>query len=267
MRRVRSAAALVAAGALAAGALTAAGAPALAVTKGPDDSRAGAPTVAAPGAAESTPETTAVTAAAAGKVDCAKVKCVALTFDDGPGKHTKRLLDDLRKAKVPATFFMLGQNVGGNRALVKRMAAEGHELANHTWSHPQLTQLSNAAVRSQISRTNKAIKAAGGVTPRLMRPPYGATNSRVGRAVGMPQIMWSVDTLDWKYRDVARNVRVGVNTPRKGDIVLFHDIHATTVAAIPKVIAGLKKRGFTLVTVSQLYAGKKLKPGGLYYKR
>lgn len=202
------------------------------------------------------------------RIDCDRVKCVALTFDDGPGPYTAGLLDTLKKDGVRATFFMLGENVGGHRAVVRRMALEGHELADHSWSHPQLTALSPAEVRSQIERTQKAIKeASGGVEPTLMRPPYGATNKHVGRIIGMPLILWSVDTLDWRYRNVARDVRVGIKEPKSGGIILFHDIHKTSVEAIPQVVDGLRKRGFTFVTVSELFQGRDLKPGQTYTER
>lgn len=202
------------------------------------------------------------------KIDCDRAACVALTFDDGPGPYTAGLLDTLKKDGVRATFFMLGENVGAHRDVVRRMALEGHELADHSWSHPQLTSLSSAGVRSQIQRTQQAIaEASGGVRPTLMRPPYGAVDKHVERAVGMPMILWSVDTLDWRYHDVARNIRVGTREPKRGAIVLFHDIHKTSVQAIPKVAEGLKKRGFTFVTVSELLRGRTLKPGGTYSER
>ncbi|MFC4905698.1 polysaccharide deacetylase family protein [Actinomadura gamaensis] len=202
------------------------------------------------------------TAPPARTMDCARLKCVALTFDDGPGPYTAHLLDVLKAAGARATFFMLGENVGGYKADVRRMVLEGHQLGNHSWSHPQLTTLSTAAVRSQVRRTQKVItQASGGVAPEVFRPPYGATNARVGKAVGMPEIVWDVDSLDWRYRDVARNVRVGTRDPKKGNVVLFHDIHKTTVQAIPRVLAGLKKRGFTFVTIGELTEGKRLIPG------
>ncbi|MGK5556865.1 polysaccharide deacetylase family protein [Actinomadura kijaniata] len=200
-------------------------------------------------------------------IDCARTQCVALTFDDGPGEHTGRLLDDLRREGARATFFLLGQNVGAHRDLVRRMVLEGHEVANHSWSHPQLTGMSPDAVRSQVRRTSEAVREASGVTPTLFRPPYGATDGTVARAVGMPQILWSVDTLDWRDRSAARVVRVGVREPRKGGIVLLHDIHRTTVEAVPRVLSGLKKRGFTLVTVSEMFQGRQLRPGQKYEHR
>ncbi|MFA1545036.1 polysaccharide deacetylase family protein [Actinomadura chokoriensis] len=202
------------------------------------------------------------------KIDCDRVQCVALTFDDGPGPYTAGLLDTLKKGGVRATFFMLGENVGSHRDVVRRMALEGHELANHSWSHPQLTGLSSAEVRSQIQRTQQAVSdASGGVKPTLMRPPYGAADKRVGRSVGMPLILWSVDTLDWRYHNVARDTRIAVKEPKRGGIILFHDIHEASVQSIPKVVDGLKKRGFTFVTVSELFQGQPLKPGATYSER
>ncbi|WP_187437940.1 polysaccharide deacetylase family protein [Actinomadura decatromicini] len=201
------------------------------------------------------------------KIDCLRTRCVSLTFDDGPGPYTARLLDTLKGRGVRATFFMLGENVGAHPDLVKRMSLEGHELANHSWSHPDLTSVSSGELRSQIQRTQAAIKGVSGVTPTLMRPPYGATNKQVGRAIGMPLILWSVDTLDWRYRSVARDTKVGIKEPASGGIVLFHDIHKPSVDSIPKVVDGLKKRGFTFVTVSEMFQGQPLQPGQTYTQR
>jgi peptidoglycan/xylan/chitin deacetylase (PgdA/CDA1 family) len=198
------------------------------------------------------------------RIDCVRVKCLALTFDDGPGEYTGQVMDDLRKSGARATFFMLGQNVGMHKDLVRRMALEGHEVANHTWSHSDLTGLSPSKVRAELDRTQRAIKEASGVTPTMFRPPYGATDAQTERVVGMPQIMWSVDSLDWLHRNVRRNVRTGVSEPEKGGVVLFHDIHRPTVTAVPGILAGLKKRGFTFVTVTELFQSKRLKAGAKY---
>ncbi|MFC7732272.1 polysaccharide deacetylase family protein [Actinomadura keratinilytica] len=187
-------------------------------------------------------------------------KCVALTFDDGPGAYTGLLLDRLRAARVHATFFLLGQNVAGHRDLVRRMVEEGHEVGNHSWSHPDLTTLPTWEVRAQVRRTQQAVQDVTGVAPALFRPPYGAVDERVANAVDMPLILWSVDTLDWLHRDVRRNITAGVREPRRGGIVLFHDIHRPTVAAVPSVLEGLRERGFTFVTVSELFGGRPLCP-------
>ncbi|MDL4817641.1 polysaccharide deacetylase family protein [Actinomadura opuntiae] len=202
------------------------------------------------------------------RIDCDRLKCVALTFDDGPGPYTNGLLDVLKKDGVRATFFVLGQNARSFPAMVRREVMEGHEVGDHSWDHPQLTGLSAAAVKSQIQRTQDAItRASGGVKPTIMRPPYGATNRRVGQTIGMPLILWSVDTEDWRYLNTARDTRVGIKEPKPGGVILFHDIHKPSVKAIPAVIEGLKKRGFTFVTVSELFEGRQLKPGQTYSER
>lgn len=201
------------------------------------------------------------------RIDCHRVECVSLTFDDGPGDHTARLLDTLKAAGVRATFFVLGEKVREYPDLVRRMALEGHEIANHSWSHARLTGLSQEGVRSQIRRTQEAVKEIAGVEPALMRPPYGATDERVARAVGLPQILWSVDTMDWLYRDAERGAKVGITEPGAGGIVLYHDIHKPTVDCIPEVLDGLKGRGFTLVTVGEMFQDEPLVPGETYTER
>ncbi|WP_245974093.1 polysaccharide deacetylase family protein [Thermomonospora umbrina] len=192
---------------------------------------------------------------------------MALTFDDGPGPYTARLLDHLAKTRVRATFFVLGELVRPNARLVRRIAAEGHELANHSWSHPDLAGMSSRGVRNEAQRTQAAIQRVSGVRSRLFRPPYGSTNAQVGRAVALPQIMWSVDTLDWSHRNTARTVRIVLKETRGGGIVLFHDVHKPTVAAIPQVISRLSRKGYRFVTVSELFQGKRLRPGVRYYER
>ncbi|MFV2174663.1 polysaccharide deacetylase family protein [Actinomadura sp. LOL_016] len=197
-------------------------------------------------------------------IDCRRVKCVALTFDDGPGPHTAGLLDLLRRTGARATFFVQGVHVPEHPAVVRRMVAEGHEIGNHTWDHPALTTLSRAEIRSQVERTQRAVRKAAGVSPTMLRPPYRAIDATVVEAVGMPVILWSVDPQDWRRDDVARNVKIGLRDSGRGDIVLYHDVHATTVQAMPKIVDGLQRRGFTLVTVSELFGDESLKAGKTY---
>jgi peptidoglycan-N-acetylglucosamine deacetylase len=198
-------------------------------------------------------------------VNCRKVKCLALTFDDGPGPHTKRLLETLATHDAHATFFLVGQNVRTYRTLTHAELAAGHQVANHTWNHADLTRRTAAEVRDQIARTNDAITAATGTAPTLMRPPYGAVNAAVRRQVNMPIILWSVDTEDWKNHDSKNVADYTIRTARPGDIILFHDIHATTVAAIPRILRSLAARGYHFVTVSQLYGSQKLRAGVTYH--
>ncbi|WP_189242402.1 polysaccharide deacetylase family protein [Planobispora rosea] len=188
-------------------------------------------------------------------VDCRKVKCVALTFDDGPGEYTDEVLSHLAAYRARATFFVVGQNVAANPGVVRRTAKAGHEIGNHSWSHRNLTTLSAAGLRADLNRTSQAIKAATGTAPKVMRPPYGAFNDTVRRNSPLPVVLWSVDTEDWRYRDSARVVRKAKSVG-PGGVILFHDIHPTTVKAIPQVLEALSARGYRFVTVSQLFGGK-----------
>ncbi|MFF4616996.1 polysaccharide deacetylase family protein [Nonomuraea jabiensis] len=189
------------------------------------------------------------------RVDCHRVKCVALTFDDGPGPYTDTLLAYLAAYHAHATFFVVGSNVVAYPGVLHRTVAAGHEIGNHTWSHPDLTRLSPARVRSQLGRTDQAIRAVTGVVPRLVRPPYGAFNGTVRRQTGRPLVLWSVDTLDWRYRSSATVARRALRSVRPGSVILFHDIHPTTVRAIPRVLRKLAGRGYRFVTVSELFGG------------
>jgi peptidoglycan/xylan/chitin deacetylase (PgdA/CDA1 family) len=181
---------------------------------------------------------------------------VALTFDDGPGRYTDALLRSLAAYRARATFFVVGQNVAAYPGIVRRTYAAGHEIGSHTWSHPDLTKLPAASVRSQFARTDKAIKRAIGIRPELVRPPYGAFNATVRRQAKRPVVMWSVDTLDWRFRNSAKVARKAIKSVRPGSVILFHDIHPSTVRAIPRVLKSLSKRGYRFVTVSQLFGGK-----------
>ncbi|MFG2890424.1 polysaccharide deacetylase family protein [Streptomyces sp. NPDC048248] len=201
-------------------------------------------------------------------IDCRKAKCVALTFDAGPSEHTPRLLDILKKEKVHATFFMLGKNhVADRPADVRRIDAEGHELANHTWSHQVLTDIAPEEARKELSRTQDAVEKITGKKPRLMRPPQGRTDeevSRISRELGLAQVLWSVTAKDYRTEDSALiTERVLEQTERDG-IILLHDIYRGTVPAVPGIIAKLKQRGYTIVTVSQLLSPAEPEPGMVY---
>ncbi|MEV4110508.1 polysaccharide deacetylase family protein [Nonomuraea sp. NPDC049695] len=190
------------------------------------------------------------------RVDCRRVKCVALTFDDGPGRYTDTLLRHLAKYRARATFFVVGSNVVTYPRVLRRTVAAGHEIGNHTWSHPLLTRLPAARVRSQLARTDRAVKAVAGVVPHLVRPPYGAFNRAVRRQISRPIVLWNVDTLDWRYRNSATVARRALRSVRPGSIILFHDIHRTTVGAMPRVLKSLAQRGYHFVTVTELFGGR-----------
>lgn len=191
-------------------------------------------------------------------VNCAVTKCVALTFDDGPGVETGKLLDILEEKNVPATFFVVGKMVMENPQFVKRMHEQGHEIGSHTWSHPLLVRMSPEKIKVEMQKTADAVREATGQEITIYRPPYGGRNAKVDRAVGLPAILWDVDTLDWKHKNTAKTVEATLRGSNAGSIVLMHDIHGPTIAAVPAIIDGLRKRGFTLVTYDMLMAGKKV---------
>lgn len=183
---------------------------------------------------------------------------VAITYDDGPSDETTpKLLDVLEEKFAVATFFMLGNRISGNEAILQRSYAMGNELANHSYDHPQLTSLGSEGVAKQLGDTDELIKSAcPGVERIIMRPPYGAFNDSVKSAAKRPIIMWSVDTLDWKTRNADSNYQACMEA-KDGDIILMHDIHEATVAAAERIVTGLQEKGFQLVTVSELYEYRK----------
>ncbi|WP_197480428.1 polysaccharide deacetylase family protein [Peptidiphaga gingivicola] len=188
-------------------------------------------------------------------VDCRVASCVALTFDDGPGDQTDRLLAALREKGVRATFFTIGKNVKARPDLVKKEAAEGHSVGNHSWDHPQLTKLTPEELRKQLKNTSNSIVEAGAPAPVLMRPPYGSSNADVLKAIGengMAETRWDVDTEDWKNKNAAVTTQRALAGARPGSVILMHDIHASSVDAVPGLIDQLKAKGYTLVTVPQL---------------
>lgn len=195
-------------------------------------------------------------------------KLVALTFDDGPnGVTTPRLLDILREKQVRATFFMLGRMMQNFPEVAKRAEMEGHEVESHTMYHNDLTKLSREGVESDMQVTDGVFLKVLGRKPRLMRPPYGAMNEAVRGMVGRPLVYWTVDTLDWKYRNAASVHQRAMAGVFDGAVILMHDIHATSVDAVAGIVDGLRGAGYELVTVGEMAAAKgvKMVPGGNYY--
>ena len=186
-------------------------------------------------------------------------KEIAITFDDGPHKtNTPQLLDALKQRGIRATFFVVGQNATEYPDILKRIVAEGHELANHSYSHPVLASMSQSAVHEQLDKTHQAVLSATGVSMKLLRPPYGAFSEPQRRTAngefGYKTILWSVDPLDWKHRDAARVQTEILSHTQAGAIVLAHDIHKSTVDAMPDTLDKLTEKGFKFVTVSELLA-------------
>jgi len=188
-------------------------------------------------------------------VDCTLFACVAVTFDDGPGEFTDQVLDDLDARRAAATFFVQGYRVVQNTGTMARMSAEGHEIGNHTWNHPDLTKLTDEQIKDQLDRTNSAVKAATGSRPTTFRPPYGAVDQRVLAQTSLPAILWTIDTNDWQLPDDATLLSRAVDGANPGSIVLLHDVHENTARMTPAILDGLLGRGFTLVTVQQLLGG------------
>src|SRR5262249_54223698 len=182
---------------------------------------------------------------------------IAMTFDDGPSATlTPKLLDLLAAHHIKATFFVIGENVAEHPEIVARAASEGHEIASHSWSHPNFAKMSEEGVRRQLQQTDDAIKNATGKRPTLMRPPYGSITARekhwIHGEFGYDIILWDVDPYDWK-RPGPAVVRARIlKETRPGSIVLSHDIHPGTIEAMPSTFDELEAKGFKFVTVSEL---------------
>lgn len=181
-------------------------------------------------------------------------KLIALTFDDGPNATlTPRLLDGLKSRGVKVTFFTLGQCAYSNLDITKRAYDEGHEIGNHSWSHPELTSISLDNAKWQINHTAELLdQACGKGTKYLVRPPYGSSNESVRAILGSPSVLWSIDTNDWQYGydHVYNHI---ISNAYDGAIILCHDIHSSTIPAALDAIDVLLERGYEFVTVSELW--------------
>ena len=203
-----------------------------------------------------------------GTVDCREAKCIALTFDAGPSENSARLLDILKEKQVPATFLLLGKrHIEKYPELVKRMAAEGHEVASHTWDHKILTEISEQQIREELKKPDDAIEKLTGRKPTLMRPPQGRTNDtvhRISREQGLAEVLWSVTAKDYTTNNSQLIRKRVLEQASRDGIILLHDIYAGTVPAVPGIIDDLKERGYVFVTVPQLLAPGKAEPGTVY---
>ena len=191
--------------------------------------------------------------------DCG-AKLLAITFDDGPGKYTGELLDGLAERGIHATFFVNGVNAAAWPETLKRIADEGHQLANHTYNHKNLNTCDAATVRREIDGVQSLITAAGGSENAYIRAPYGNANKTVKSVVTAPLIYWSVDPEDWKYRDaetVRKNIEAGVFD---GAIILVHDIYKTSVDGALAAIDDLTAEGYEFVTVEELLLRRGVTP-------
>jgi len=207
------------------------------------------------------PSTMPVVPPAGAKISYSQVnitqQVVAMTFDDGPHPSlTPKLLDILKQRNIKCTFFVIGRSAKTYPQIIRRMIAEGHEVANHTWTHASLTSRSDAQIRSELQQSEDALFAAANYRPHLIRPPYGAINTRIKNFMfsefGYSTIMWSVDPQDWRRPGVSVVTSRLVNGAHPGAIMLAHDIHPPTIEAMPAVFDQLLAKGYQFVTVSQL---------------
>ncbi len=179
-------------------------------------------------------------------------KMIALTYDDGPSLYTPIVLDALEKYGAHATFFVVGNRVNQFGASIRREAALGCEIGNHTYGHNTLGGMSASQIQSVISATNRVVKNQCGVDIHVMRPPGGSYNATVLSAAGMPTIMWSIDTLDWKTRNTASTIQCVNQNAYDGAVVLMHDLHKPTADAADTIVRNMKSAGYQMVTVSEL---------------
>jgi peptidoglycan/xylan/chitin deacetylase (PgdA/CDA1 family) len=192
---------------------------------------------------------------------------VALTFDDGPGPMTERILEKLIELRAPATFFVLGSMVKAHPDIVRDERAAGMVVANHTYTHPGMSTLPTSTQRWQLNQTSKAIEKVIGTAPRFFRPPmwmWNATTAREAAQLGMVTVLFSVDTRDYARPGVQAIVRTAVHAPA-GSVIAFHDAggdRTQTLKALSLIVHGLRARGLEIVTLDELYAGQPAPPAG-----
>jgi len=187
---------------------------------------------------------------------------VALTFDDGPDKDTEELLDVLGDLNVNAAFFMIGSQVERHPDIARRVAELGHEIGNHSYSHPIFVSRSANETRKQLDLAQQIIAETTDIRPRLARPPYGVRTRAyfsAARNLNLQTVQWSDTGFDWKDHDAERIARDAVQHARAGSIILLHDGDSAgksdrkrTIAGIPLIVAALKARGLEIAPLSRL---------------
>lgn len=193
-------------------------------------------------------------------------KYIALTFDDGPNYNTNKVLEVLNKYNVKATFFVLGSKIIGNEYILEKESTSGMEIGNHTFNHLLLTKYKDDIITKEIGDTSNMIFEVTGKYPKLLRPSYGAYNDSIKRIGNMPIILWDIDTLDWKYHNSKKIASRVINNVKDGDIILMHDIYSATGNSLNIIIPELLSRGYTFVTIPELfyYKGITLEEGKVY---
>lgn len=182
-----------------------------------------------------------------------ELKKIALTFDDGPHPvYTEQMLGVLEDADVPATFFLLGQNIEGHEELVKEISEKGHLIGNHTFHHVQITGLPKEQAYEEIEETSRLIEELTGKGTEYVRPPFGTWNEGLESNLELIPVMWTIDTRDWTTRNVDAIVEQVVKNAGDNDIILMHDSYESTVQATERIIKLLKAEGFEFVTVDEV---------------
>ena len=192
---------------------------------------------------------------------------IALTYDDGPSKYTKELLDLLKENNSAATFFVLGLQVNKYQDTIVQMIEDGNQIGNHSFDHKRLTTLNDEELYNQIDKTDNLIYETALYKPFVMRPPYGTTSEDLIEKLQKPIIKWSIDTRDWESRNSDAITDIILEKVKDGDIILMHDLYESSLEASKTVIPELIKKGYQLVTVSELseYKEISLKAGQSYY--
>ena len=194
---------------------------------------------------------------------------VALTFDDGPSAHTARILDCLEANDARATFYMVGNRMGTYQSAVKRSDGYGLRAGSHTWDHTYITKLSQEGLFANLNRLDDTLQSIAGVRTVTMRPPGGFVSDGARQNLakkGVPAILWSIDTLDWKTKNAQNTINVVLSSVKDGDIILMHDLYGTSADAAVVLIPELKKRGYQLVTVSEMASLRGgMTPGQVYH--
>lgn len=187
-------------------------------------------------------------------------KIIAFTFDDGPSYNTIKIVNTLVKYDSKATFFLVGNQVEKYAKTMDVLVKNGMDIGNHTYSHKELTKLRDKEILKEIDLTNEVIYNKTGIKPMFLRPSYGAMNKRIKKLSTMPIIIWNIDTLDWKYHNSNKIKDKILKYVSDGDIILMHDTYVATLNAVEMVIPELKKQGYKIVSVSELFKYKGVKP-------
>lgn len=192
---------------------------------------------------------------------------VALTFDDGPyDRVTNRIVKVLAKHDSRATFFVVGNRVERYADTMKNAYNKGNQIATHTFDHGDLSKMKKKQIRRELKRAFHVMKKINGENPTMLRPPYGNVNDKMRQTIRIPMIYWNVDTEDWASRNKDK-ILSRCKSIKDGDIVLMHDLYPSTAAAVEKLVPKLRKKGFQLVTVEELfyYKGIDAKGGKVYF--